>query len=218
MILAFCPLIFNFANIVASLDVKHYSQALLNISSLLQISGSESFTRWFAPLAPPCSPYPLTPHLPPCLSLTEDPRLLKASWGYRQVPRAQGMQGEQAGDFLRTQGGSRDPGMLRERGEWAGASWGPREVPGTQGCSGSEVEQAGREGSKLGDFLRPQGGSRDPGMLGAASMEQGSKLGASWGPREVSGNQRCSGDEESKLGSRAVSWGLPKAPGRFMGT
>ena len=52
------------------------------------------------------------------LSLTEDPRLLKAS---------KGSQG-----FLRPQEGPRGPGRLREQGEWEGA----REGEGEQGEQG----------------------------------------------------------------------------------
>ena len=59
-----------------------------------------------------------------------------------------GSKGSKLGGSLRSQEGSRDPGMLWEQGE-----------------------QAGSEGSELGaggvswDFLRPQEGSRDPGTV-----------------------------------------------------
>ena len=41
---------------------------------------------------------------------------------------------------------------------------------------------------------------------GQQAGSKGSKLGASWGPREVPGVQECSGSKGSKLGVRVVSW------------
>ena len=53
------------------------------------------------------------------------------------------------------------------------------------------------QGEQAGGFLRPQEGSRDPGML----WEQGEQAGS----------------EGSELGAGEASWGLPEAPGRFQG-
>ena len=72
-------------------------------------------------------------------------------------------------------------------------------VPGTQGYSGSKGNKLGvrgaswKQGQQAGGFLRPQGSSRDPGMLRS---------------------------EGSELGVRKESWGLPSflAPTEMVGT
>ena len=72
-------------------------------------------------------------------------------------------------------------------------------VPETQGCSGSKGNKLGargaswKQGEQTGGFLRPQGSSRDPGMLRS---------------------------EGSELGVRKESWGLPSllAPTEVVGT
>ena len=114
---------------------------------------------------------------------------LGASWGPREVPG--------------TQGGS---GSKGERGEWAGskgsklgAFWGPRKVPGTKGCSEGKGSKLGARGAswELGEqawgFLRPQKGSRDPGMLNGQA-----------------------GSKRSKLGARGASWELGEQAGGFL--
>ena len=68
------------------------------------------------------------------------------------------------------------------------------------------------QAENAGDFLRPQGDSRDA---------QGAR-GVSWGlnearerfqgPRDAQGTR---GSRWSKLKARGVSWGLPKESGRF---
>ena len=107
--------------------------------------------------------------------------------GGREASWDQGEQREQAGDFLRPQEGSRDPGMVLEQGEQAGG------------------------------FLRPQEGSRDPGIL----WKQGELTSAHSSLLPLlpacSRDQGYSGSKGSKLGARGVSWGLPEAPERFQG-
>ena len=65
-----------------------------------------------------------------------------------------------------------------------------------------------KQGEQAGGFLRPQEGSRDPGML----WEQGEQ---GWGFLRPQGCSARKGSKGSKLGARGVSWGLPEAPGRF---
>ena len=117
------------------------------------------------------------------LSLTEDPRLPKASkgsqpWlpeapGRSQGPRdAQGQGGKGDGEqrehgpwvWLKTQGCQRLPKALK-------ASWGPREVPEAQGGSGCEGQ--GKQGEEESKGKRPLSLTADPRMLKASEGSKG---------------------------------------------
>ena len=102
--------------------------------------------------------------------------------------------------FLRPQEGSRDPEMLMGQGEVRrakGASWGLPEASGM-------LREWGDKGKQAGDFLRPQGGSRDAqGVRGAS--------GASWewagGFLRPQGGSRDPGMLRWWGGARGARWG-----------
>ena len=72
------------------------------------------------------------------------------------------------------------------------------------------------QGKLAGGFLRPQEGSRDPGML----CEQGEQAGGFLRPQEGFRDPGMLRGERSELGVRKESWGLPSllAPTEVVGT
>ena len=106
-------------------------------------------------------------------------------------------QGEKAGGLLRPQGGSRDPGVLKEQaGSFLRPQEGSREGQGVRGeqargflrapgrfqGSGMLRGQGGvswEQKEQAGGFLSPQEGSRDPVGKGEQAGSKGSELEAS---------------------------------------
>ena len=158
------------------------------------------------------------------LSLTEDPRLLKASKGSK--------------GFLRPQGGSRGPKKLRSKGTKVPESdWRPKaakgfwrlsrlpEAPGrSQGPQGCSEARGARplsltehprllkasKGSQ--GFLRPQGGPRSSGKLRVWEEQGGARK-----EREARGTRPLSLTEDPRLlKAPKASWG-PRNQGRLRG-
>ena len=107
------------------------------------------------------------------LSLTEDPRLLKAFEGSK--------------GFLRPQEGPRRPGRFQEPREAQGGSGGEREqegvreVRGSKGSKAAESDWRPKAAKGSPGLLMPQEGSRCPGRLRGKGEWEGVRVARGWG-------------------------------------